>query len=344
MIYRLKNLLRGIEGIEEEEYNTRKEFHFNNVHFRAFPAANIDAMRSQPIMRAILIDEGAFFPQKDQSLIRAAAEHYFGATKLKIVWISPAGDPPAGAFYDIGREADVTNGGIYRKYIVDYKKALIPHPQSGTTLLIPAEIEQLKNSPTFARNFLHVWGAATGNIFTLSDLNACTQSHNYTPRDGFSALNVDPAYGSSNFAIVGMVKVQNMIYVTESQQFSRPEPVSMWNLIKLKSANYDIVTYDGHWAGDIRALEELGVKVRKMNYSDKLLKMTQRAAEKVKKHQVIIPPSNIELLEQLRAIVYNEKGVPDKKRVPPFDLGDAFLQGIHELTDENVVAVYVDPD
>lgn len=345
MLYRMKEMMKGVEGLDESNYNTRKEFFFNGVHFRAFPAANIDAARSQPNMRAILVDEGAFFPQVDQAQVRSAAEHYIGGAKCYVIWVSTAGATPQGAFYDIGQEPDVKQGGIYRKYIVDYTEGLKPHPQSRTTLYFVEDIEKAKTLATFPRNFLHVWGSGTGDVFDAEAIRRCTRDHSMTPKHGESLLSVDPAFGSSNSGIIGLVRVDGVVYVTEAYELEHPTDIGLAEHVAEKSKHYDRTIVDGHWIGVIRGLQERGVNASGVQYKDKVLKMIARSDEKLREGKVVIKPEHRRLIEQLRSAQKepNESGKVNKK-IMNFDLGDSFIQGVHELFDEGGAAAYQEPD
>ena len=64
------------------------------------------------------------------------------------------------------------------------------------------------------------------------------------------------------------------------------------------------------------------------------------AAQAVREKRVRIHPSFKDLLAQLSAITFNDKGHPDKKRMS-FDLGDALLIGIHALKESKITIVKV---
>jgi hypothetical protein len=322
-----------------EDYNTKKEFSLNTVEFRAHPADNIDSIRSQPNMRMIIIDEAAFFRRTDQQSVRDAVEHYIAGSNVIIVWISTAGDVPEGAFYDIMTEEK----SLYKRIMIDYTEGLKKHPESGTSLYLPEMIEQLRNSASFARNFLHVWGHGSGDVFERSALEKCTQDYTVKLSEGESVLSIDPGFGSSNSGILGMVKIDGIIYITEAYELERPSDTALIEHILDKSKYYNNTAIDGHWAGIVRGLEERGVRVEPIKYANHLQNMTSRSSEKVKELSVRIKPEFTKLLEQLRAAKYNDKGVVNKK-IMNFDLGDCFLQGIHLLYDEGASYAYQEPD
>ncbi len=89
-----------------EDYNTKKEFSLNSVEFRAYPANNVDSIRSKPNMKMIIVDEIAFFTMIEQQTVRDAFEHYIGGSDVIIVLITTAGKVPSGVAYEIETEED----------------------------------------------------------------------------------------------------------------------------------------------------------------------------------------------------------------------------------------------
>jgi hypothetical protein len=62
-------------------------------------------------------------------------------------------------------------------------------------------------------------------------------------------------------------------------------------------------------------------------FGEKLESMTANAPMKIQNDEVRIHPAFHELLSQLKAIEYDDRGRPDKKKLK-FDMGDAFLMGL----------------
>jgi hypothetical protein len=316
----------------DEEYNTKKEFSLNSVEFRARPSDNIDAIRSQPNMRLILIDEIAFFRMVDQEVVRHAFEHYIGASEVKIVLVTTAGRAPGGVGYEIETEQN----SIYRKHLYDYNIGLVVHPESMTSLYKKEEIDKLRGSSSFNRNFLGIWGYGAGNIFDSRTLDEVSRD-SYELKDirGLpNVLSIDPAYGkvrdklSSKFAGLGLYKENGRIYTRSYFELEEPSDEEGLRRIEkeLRDYGYTDLVCDGHWTGIINTFN------KKMNaygivYSDHLADMVDLAQLETKNLNVRIHPTHEPLIVQLRSIKRDEKGVPDKKQ-SRFDLGDAYLQGI----------------
>jgi len=339
MISRAKGILE-IKDIEDrgtgnykvpinERYNTRKEFTLNTVLFKAYPADNkgIDAVRNKPNMKLILIDEGAFFRimAEQQQKVKDAAEHYIGGADVIIVFVSTAGDVPAGFMYDIEREEP----SIYKKYILDYHVGLEVHPESFTSLYRKDDIDLIKDDPSFQRNYMHQWGHGSGDIFDVKALELCTVSYPIKHEKQYErVLDVDPGYGSSKSGLVGFEQRDGIPHVIQAAEYSRPSQTELISIIN------NSITYYGYMVLRIDAanpglIEEFKPKIttQPINFRERGQIMTDNASIQVKQLQVKIELQFEELLRQLRAAKKNEKGTIDKK-LGTFDLYDPFIMGL----------------
>ncbi len=335
------------------KYNTKKEFTINRVLVKAHPAMNIDSIRSQPNMKFILADESAFFGMADDHIVRDAAEHYIGGSDTYIVYVSTAGDTPRGFMYDIGEEGAEC---FYERIrLTDPQKyGLKEHPESGTSLYKKKELDYLiKNASSYNRNYLGQWGAGSGNIFDLQSLEDVTQRYDfYDPTLYPSCLAVDPAYSraktGSKFALLGMVKVDGVIYTNYEKQLEDPTHEAGNKAIKIAmQKGYKTLVVDSAFPGIINDFKDTYPTVAaNFNESQKTsltvvaepnepeykenMKMMDVALKLVRDKKVAIHETHKYLLEQLRAIRYDDKGLPDKKKLS-FDLGDCFRMGCYQL-------------
>lgn len=318
-----------------EDYNTKKEFSINTVQFRAHPANNIDAIRSKPNMKMIIIDEGAFFRIKveDQQKIRDAFEHYIGGSDTLIVLISTADHVPAGFMYDMQREEP----SVYRKYILDYHVGLEVHPQSLTSLYRKEQIDMLRNHPSFARNYMHQWGHGSGDIFDLAALEAVMLSYDTRPhKECDKVLCIDPGYGSSKSGLVGVEVRNGVIHVIQAAQYARPSQTQLISIIDqaIGYYGYQTIRIDASNAGLISEFQGR-IRTEGVSFRDRGQIMTDNAAMQVKAGRVRIDPSFEELLKQLRSARKNEKGTVDK-RIATFDLHDAFILALDYFTNNGM--------
>lgn len=320
----------------DEEYNNKKEFTLNTVEFRAHPAENIDSIRSQPNMRMILIDEIAFFKMVEQQKARDAWEHYIGGSEVKIVLVTTAGFTAGGVGYDIETE----HPSIYKKGLYDYNIGLVVHPESMTSLYKKENIDKIKGTKSFNRNYMGIWGYGAGNIYDSRTLDECTKE-DYEFKDISdlpNCLAIDPAYGkirdklSSKFAGLGMYEENGKFYTRSWFELEEPSDEEALARIRreIKKHGYRSLVCDGHWTGIINTFEG-EINAYGINYSEYGVNMTDEASDQVADLNVRIHPTHEELLVQLRSIKRNEKGMPDKK-LSRFDLGDCFQQAIWHFT------------
>jgi hypothetical protein len=314
---------------------TDYSFRINTATFEAVPSDNIDAIRGKPNCVFIFIDEAAFFMMmaSKEIQIRQAAEHYDLKSNPWIVWVSTAGFIPEGVFYQIKTE----DPSQYKKIQLSYEIGLEVHPQSFTSMYPRDKLEVAKLSPSFAREYQLVWGGGQGNIFHWKLVDEITISYDKTVGKGPRGLYVDPAFGSkSKFALTGMeLREDGLIYVIEAAQHSRPSPAAMVDLIVNMAPFYNNrVKVDSAQPGMITDLRLRNVNAIPLAFNKELSNMTFKAAQAVKDKKVRIDPMFFDMISQIKAVDFNEKGHPDKKKLT-FDLGDTFLMGIDDLLNYN---------
>lgn len=297
----------------------------NNVVIKAYPSHHVSTMRGKN-PSFLLIDEADFFPPGQQQEVRTIAERYIAKSDPIIALVSTP-NLPGGLFDQMEREDQM------------YHKVFLPYTVGLGTIYWPEEIEQAKKSPSFEREYNLKYGYGIGNIFPYQLVDACVEQYNLAlSGSSETVLLVDPAYGEdesgSKFGMVGMEKRSDgLIYVTLAEQMTRASPSAMLDRIaELAKTYYHHVRVDGHYKGEIRDLKERGVYARPVEFSKTLSEMTIVSAQAVKERKVRIHPAFSDLVYQLKAVEFNEKGHPDKKKLR-FDLGDCFLMGCHYLKD-----------
>lgn len=337
-----KKLIARMVGLKEEnaEYHdlgsrgiasdiTDYTFRINTTHFEAAPSDNIDSVRSLPNPKAFFADESAFFMMmaSKEIQIRQAIEHYDLKSNPWLIWVSTPGYIPEGVFYTIKTEEPSQ----YKKIPLSYEVGLEVNPQSMTSIYPREALEEAKKSPSFAREYQLVWGGGQGNIFHWKLVDEITADYDVAIGQGPKGLYVDPAYGSSKFAILGLELIDGIIYVKEALQFDRPSPAVMINIIVEKAAYYNNrVKVDSAHPGVITDLKLRNINAIPVSFNKELSAMTIKAAQAVKDKKVRIKSIFYDLISQLKAVDFNEKGHPDKKKLT-FDLGDTFLMGIDDL-------------
>ncbi|AIC16936.1 DEAD/DEAH box helicase family protein [Nitrososphaera viennensis] len=312
LITRLKEICKDVEKLESKETVVV----LNGCRIEAFPSHHLDAMRALARPAFILLDEADFFPPKEQKNARDVAERYIAKSDPYIVLVSTP-NMPGGLYESIEKEAEAQC--IYHRLHLDYKAGL-------NKIYTRAEIEKARKSPSFEREYNLKYGYGTGNIFPYQLVDACVMEYDPALQKGASdrVLAVDPAYGSSKFALVGIERLDEMLYVKEARQYERPSPAAMLEVVAEFARQYPTVLVDSAHPGLIRDLQEKGVDAQPVNFAKNLADMTSAAARVVTEKKVRIHPAFTDLQYQLKAAVYNDKGHPDKRKLS-FDLGDCML-------------------
>jgi hypothetical protein len=321
LIARLKQICKPIEEIKSKE----TAIVLNGCRVEAYPSHHLDAMRSLPNPKFIFLDEADFFPLKEQKNARDVAERYIAKSDPYIVMVSTP-NLPGGLYETIEKELEEKC--IYRRLFLPYRVGL-------GRIYTTEEIEKAKASPSFEREYNLKYGHGIGNIFPYQLVNACIGEYDLTlKRQSSRVLAVDPAYGSSNFAIVGVEKVDEMLYVKEARQYERPAPSAMLDVVSDLAKRYRTVVVDSAHPGLIRDLQGRGVNAQAINFGKELQAMTMLAAQAVQERTIKIHTAFSDLAYQLKAATFNERGNPDKRNLN-FDLGDSLLMAIYYLRGDN---------
>ena len=310
LIDRIKRLFNDRPGLLEksDEYEVK----FPHVTIEAKPSFHIDASRSYENVSVFIGDEANFFPQKDDMIVRDVAERYIGKSNPYIIWVSTTAYPK-GFFYEIEKEGNSKYRRLWLAYTIGLDK-----------IYDNELIEEAKKSPSFESEYNLKWGSGIGDIF--NELNEDEYEIKTTTND--IIMTVDPAFGSSKFAIVISEKRNDCVYILKAQEFARPTPSDMIDLIKkyLKLYNIQNVLIDSAHPGLIKELSEY-VGVQSINFREVGREMTLNAVKMIEDKQVRIHPSFIELIRQLRAAKFDPKGTVDKK-IMTFDLYDCFIMAL----------------
>lgn len=322
LMNRLKELLPGIKRTKE----TRCILNGNVIE--CFPSHHLSAARGlNP--QIVLLDEADFFPPGQQEESRHISERYIPKTNPHILMISTP-NLPLGLFDQMEREKE----SLYIRKEMLYKIGI-------GKVYTQTDIDTAMKSPSFEREYNGKYGYGVGNIF--QGLDKIIEDYNLEITNGRKVLCCDPAYGSSKFGIIGIEQLDRTMYVKEATQYDRPSPSAMLEIVTQKARLFDNnVLVDSAHPGLIRDLQERGVNAHGVRFGSRidgkekespvslLSIMTIEAATAVREKKIKINPIFRDLISQLRAVQFNEKGHPDKKELT-FDLGDAFLMGCNHF-------------
>ena len=322
LMERLRNLFK--DKIFEDRRNIAM---LNGAKIEAFPSHNLATARGLS-PRIVFLDEADFFPNTQQEEARMVSERYIIKTNPHIIMVSTP-NLPGGLFERMEKEEP----SIYTKIQLPYTVGV----RDG--MFTEAEILEGRKSPSFEREYNLKYGVGIGNIFPYQLVDNITKQYDLTLGQGQKLITVDPAYGSSKFAIIGWEKADGIIYIKEAEQFKRPSPSAMLDRLVMMGERYDnaLILVDSAHPGLIRDLQDKGCNVHAVQFGSKvdnkqslISKMTIEASQAVKEMRVMIHPAYHDLLSQLKAVSFNDKGHPDKTLLN-FDLGDCFLMGCNHL-------------
>jgi hypothetical protein len=322
---RIDLAIEGVERLQDlfsnTDYFPRKagaKLWINGCKIEAYPSHTFNSARGLDRCRFFFVDEADFFPKGQQETVRTVVERYEAKSHPFIVFNSTTYLP--GGLYD---QMDNEKNPRFKTLEMFYEKGL-------GKIYTDYEIEQAKKMPSFEMEYNGQYGLGIGNIFPNVLLEKCKIEYDLSLKDGDKVLAVDPAYGSSKFAIVGVEKLHGIMYIKEALQFDRPSPSAMLDLVKIKAKDYEVVIVDAAHPGLVTDLEETDIDVQSVSFNKELSEMTVNAAQLVKERKVRIHPAFSDLINQLKAVEFNERGHPNKKKLP-FDLGDAFMMAVHHL-------------
>tara|TARA_R110002167_G_scaffold21530_1_gene78053 strand:+ start:4 stop:810 length:807 start_codon:yes stop_codon:yes gene_type:complete len=205
----------------------------------------------------------------------------------------------------------------------------------------PEDIETAKKSPSFEREYNLKYGFGSGDVY--ENLDFIIKDYSLDIVGGRSGCYGDPAFGSSNFGVLGAEVRDNILYITEANEFPRPSPSAMLDVIEQMAHRYsDNCKIDSAHPGFIRDLEERGIPALPINFGLQIRdhesaniqslrsKMAINSAQMVKMGKVRIHPSHTKLISQLRAAQFDKKGGIDKSELN-FDIGDCFIMACWDL-------------
>jgi len=320
-----------------------KVIELNGCHIEAYPSNHLDAARGLKDVSFLFLDEADFFRLGEQQNARDVSERYIAKSNPWIVMVSTP-NAPEGLFERIEREPEATC--LYKRLFLDYTYGL-------DRIYTKEEIEKAKASPSFEREYNLKYLGLIGNVFHTKDIDAAIQRGKeydpYSPvKMSGKSIGIDPAYGSSNFGIVGTQGVDQQIQMIYAEEFERPDYNEMlWLVAKLmQQYGYVRVYIDGANPSFIKSLKRMigedehyekytkeqmernarnmySMKVLPVNFATKHKEMLGHTKLLLEKGRVAINPKFHKLVTSLSTAVDNE-GSLDKQLTSYSDIFDAF--------------------
>ncbi len=318
-----------MKSLFNSEFKTKESVVIlNGCRIEAFPTNHLSPARGlNP--KVVMLDEADFFPNRYQDEARTVAERYIPKTNPHILLISTP-NLPGGLFERMESETD--NGYVMKQ--MDYTIGV-------NKVFRPEDIETAKKSPSFEREYNLKYGFGTGDVF--ENLENIITEYDLQVIGGRGGCYGDPAFGSSNFGVLGGEIRDGLLYITEANEFPRPSPSAMLDVMEDMAHRYnDNCKIDSAHPGFIRDLETRGIPALPINFGLQIRdhesaniqslrsKMAINAAQMVKNGKVRIHPSHTKLISQLRAAQFDIKGGIDKSELN-FDIGDCFIMCCWDL-------------
>ena len=269
-------LIDRLKGLFEYDFKTKSTVcELNGCKIEAFPSHHVEAARGlNP--RLVLLDEADFFPIGEQSEARSIAERYIPKSNPYLIMTSTPYNP--GGLYDImDREKD----SLWQLKEWHYEIGL----KAG--IFTPQFIDIARKSPSFPREYELKYGIGHGNIYPYQIVNDLTQNYDLTFKEGRKVRTVDPAYGSSKFAIIEFEMLDNMVYPKFCMQFERPSPTAITEMIVERNSRFPMLTLvDSAHPGLIRDLQDRHVQTQEVKFNQELSNMTFEGSQMVKEARV----------------------------------------------------------
>ena len=336
IIDRLKGLFTGHIFEERETIG-----YVNGAKIESFPSSSTETARGlNPFI--VFMDEGDFFEKNEQEEARTTAERYIIKTHPYIILVSTP-NLPGGLFETMEKEEPSQYHKVFLPYTIGLRDGMYTEQ----------EIDEGKKSPSFEREYNLQYGVGVGDIFPSDLVDQIIENYDLSIGYGEKLITVDPAYGSSNFAILGFEQIDGIIYIKDEIERSRPNPSEMLEELIRLSQKYSncLMLVDSAHPGLIRDLQQRGVNTQSFvfgamsedNRQSIISKMTFEASQAVREKRVRIHRSMIVLPAQLKAVSFNSKGHPDKTKLN-FDAGDCFLMGVNHLKSNNLIIQNINID
>jgi len=360
-------LIDRMKALFPDYYIKEKQTVFTvyKTKFEAFPSYHTQTARGLSNVVYMLSDEFDFFPPGQQQEIMAVQQRYIAKGNPLTNGVSTPNLPGGlleteekSEFNTIIRfqvDKDYKNLELVYEQEVDnplYCFIKLPYEIGMGRVYNPVEIEQAMRYPSFPREYQLKYGYGVGDIF--QGLDDVIEEYDVATYDGKKALSADPAFGNnakaSKFGTCGGEELGGIVYVKEARQYSRASPSAMLDVLEELAHSYNnTCKIDQAHSGFIRDLNDRGIYSTPVNFGKQMMPtesankqslrslMTVNAAQMVKTKRVRIHPMFKDLIAQLRAAKFDDKGGVDKKELS-FDIGDAFIMMCWEYNTMRIVA------
>lgn len=149
------------------------EVSLNNVTIAAFPSNHLDAMRGQPNVSFVLVDEGDYFPEREQMNVLTIPTRYVGKSQ---VWIAMISTPKqiGGLFHTIENDPSTP----FKRFIFSYEWGMKKY---GAKMFTPMMIKEAQKHKfqDFQREYNNQYQGYGGNLYSVEFLYNLQQRSKY---------------------------------------------------------------------------------------------------------------------------------------------------------------------
>ena len=175
-------------------------------------------MRGLDGVKCIMSDESDFYPHFQQQEVRAVMEGYIGKPNSDPhILVVSTPKAPNGLMQQIELEKD----SLYYKVFLDYRYGL----EGPMPIYSKFQLDEAMKSPEWGREYEGRYLGKIGDVFSYQSIENATKIE-YNPDviipEAKKSMALDPAWGSSNFAIVVTQYVNGKIQVIFADEYPRP--------------------------------------------------------------------------------------------------------------------------
>jgi hypothetical protein len=213
LIKRMKGLFEDKLGVTFDSKETVLEL--NGCSIEAYPSNHIDAFHSLTNPKFILLDECDFHRKNVQEDVRHVAERYIAKSDPFIVMMSTP-NAPGGLFETIEKES----------FDLHLQENLFGLYYGVGKIYTKEEIDKARASPSFEREYCLKYQGLIGNVFSWASIENAIKTQ-YNPNNinpsAKKSIGIDPAFGSSEFAICATQLVDGKIQVIYADSYNRAD-------------------------------------------------------------------------------------------------------------------------
>jgi hypothetical protein len=225
LIKRMKELFLQNEDYPVVFEGKETEVIINGVEIRAYPSHHLDAMRGLTNVCIVFQDEAAFFELSQASDAVDVSHRYIAKSDPYLIVVSTP-NRPGDMLAQITEQSEES---------CIYKRFYLPYTVGEGNIYSAKDIEIAKRSTSFEKEYNLKFLGEIGNVYLpqkvdeaielgkkMDTYNQILQNPEITPHSQFY-LGVDVGFGSSAFAIVLVMILDDVICVLETQEIFREQ-------------------------------------------------------------------------------------------------------------------------